>query len=287
MSGTPPSLDPITLTTELKLADSSQLSLGNRASIGPTELLNCTVTTTISDVRRGFFVDGKDGRRRHEAVVVVFEFEFGSQERRSWNPLNKINTVKVGVSADEDEIVQGSGGSQQLDDESELRIVGWFPIAAKSAGSEKLVKKKFGVTLDPSALGVSGGSLSLGRESESTEIRCANLSSSRNGDMGMIWKLEEGGEERGVPGVFAGAILLQTDGLAFSLEIQYTVPFLGRLYKGKTEVSIKNHLLWERKGRESWESEWDDFDSNEFKDWVKRKTKNSWAAVADYGISDE
>ncbi len=128
---------------------------------------------------------------------LSLKFEFGSQERRSWNPLNSISAVKIELSANEDETVDDSGGSQEPDDESELRIIGWFPRSARSTGSERLVKKSVAVALDPSALGVSGGSLSISRASEGTVVRHANLSSYRNGDLGVVWKLEEE-EERSV-----------------------------------------------------------------------------------------
>ena len=57
---------------------------------------------------------------------------------------------------------------------------------------------------------------------------------------------------------------------------------MGTLYSGKAEIPINGQLLWERKGREDGESEWDDFDSDKFKEWVRRKTENDWAATADY-----
>ena len=286
MSESPSGFNPIVLTTELEPASSSQLSLGNRTPLVPAELLNCIVTITVSDVRRGFFVDGKESSKKHEGAVVVFEFEFSSQKRRSWNPLNRIDSVKIEISANEEEM-EGQENDPAPDGDQEIRILERYPISAKGAGSEKQVKKSVSLALEPSALGISGPSLSASRETESTEVRHVNLSSYANGSMCIIWKLEDKGEtERGVPDVFAGAVLLHTDGLPFSLDIKFAAPVLGSLYRGQTKVSVESKHLWERKGRDRWESDWSDFDSSEFQEWVKRKTKNGWAVTSTYGTND-
>jgi hypothetical protein len=166
-------------------SNSSQLSLGNQTSAGRSELLNCTVAVTIRDVRRAFFLDGKDARTKREAAIVILDFEFGSQKRTSWNPLNRIGVVKIQISVYEDELSDDGDDQGGQDESKELRIAARYPRSAKNSASEKTVKKAVEISLDPSSVGVSIGGLSISRETEGRVLHTAKLSSYTNGEMSL------------------------------------------------------------------------------------------------------
>ena len=280
MSGPESGPESATLTTELVPDERpQQLGVGNSQLVGTAELLKCTVATTIRDLRLGTFADGETKEKKHKAVVIVFEFEF-LQDRRSWKPGRRLESVKIDLGVYYgDDAADGDWGK--------LKIAGRYPISAEGAGTPKQITHTAGVSLEPTILlGTSVGNGTVGRESAYTLTQKEKVASFQPGDESMHWKLgEEGVNEHGVPDRFAGAVLIRTDGVPYSLKIEFTAYALKRWYKGKAAIEIDSPLLWVRQAREHGEADWHDFDSAEFKEWVKGKTENTWAVTANYGCS--
>ncbi|KAL5340425.1 hypothetical protein BJX70DRAFT_360953 [Aspergillus crustosus] len=106
---------PLVLETELEPLASTQLGIGDNELISTTQLRKC-ISTTVRDVRRGYFVDGRDPTKRHEASVVVLGFEFGSQRRDTWRASRSMSHVTIRVSVDE---VEEEGLEPGYDDDDD------------------------------------------------------------------------------------------------------------------------------------------------------------------------
>lgn len=103
--------------------------------------------------------------------------------------------------------------------------------------------------------------------------------------MGVKLHLEENRLHRdGVPDLVRCAVLLQTDGLLFDVELRFRgrTPVLSmRMWGGKVGMRIGERYLWFR-GNGSEELGVEDADSEVFRRWVKENTRNGWAEVEDY-----
>ena len=90
----------------------------------------------------------------------------------------------------------------------------------------------------------------------------------------------------GIPGLVNTVLALQTDGLPFEIEMLFSgqCPLLGAFrVKGKAVMRIGRDLLWMRSSKNDLLVDGrEDIDSATFRDWVKRKTQNSWAENVEY-----
>lgn len=92
----------------------------------------------------------------------------------------------------------------------------------------------------------------------------------------------------GIPARLRVAVLMQTDGLPFDVEIRFkgAARSWGVKVGGKVAVSVGRRYLWfrggngEEKGVEGGKGEVrfdEDADSEGFREWVRSKTGNAWA----------
>lgn len=265
-----PDSEPIQVVSELEPVDPRQLGLGNASTVGTSQVSKFFVTTTVRDVRRGFFKDGRDPSNEHEGIVVVLYFEFGTYS------VDEV-TIRIDIDRDEED--------ESDTTEKNLVIKARYPSKARGPLTEKSITQKVAGSIAPSVANVSGGSVSFERTAETTRLGAVSLESWTNGKESAIWKLKQDRNlKAGAPKTLACAVLLQTDGLLFELSVEFTAPLFGRLYKAKPKVVIGKEHLWERKSRDSWEAgmDWRDFDSETFKIWVRRRTENGWAETPDY-----
>ncbi|KAK3307882.1 uncharacterized protein B0T15DRAFT_490493 [Chaetomium strumarium] len=283
--------EPITVTSEFEPIDSQQLSLGNASTVGTARSSKFAATTTVRDVRRGVFRDGRDPSIEHVGVVVVLCFEFGVYYRPD----------RVSIKMEVDEAADIDGQAQQpstSNPEAELRIKARYPREARGPSTEKPVTQTIAGVIEPSVGSVSVGSVRFERSTTRVQRGAtAALSSAIVGDLSVAWSLEGDRNKiinnssnnsfkgaAGVPGSLACAVLLQTDCIPFEISVEFTAPLFGRLYRAKPKIVISQNHLWERRGRDPWEaaSEWRDFDSDAFGDWIQRKTRNEWAEMVLY-----
>jgi hypothetical protein len=264
---------PITVTSEFEPIDSQQLSLGNASTVGTARSSKFAATTTVQDVRRGVFKDGRDPNIEHAGAVVVLCFEFG---------VYRPDKVSIKLEVDE---ADTDDGQAQPSPGAELRIKARYPREARGPSTEKPVTQTITGVIEPSVASVSVGSVQFARSTTRVQSGAAALSSAIIGDMSIAWSLEgDRNKGAGVPGSLACAVLLQTDDIPFEISVEFTAPLFGRLYRAKPKIVINQNHLWERRGRDPWEaaSEWRDFDSDAFGDWIQRKTRNDWAEMALY-----
>jgi len=276
---------PFTVITNLQPSKSNQLGLGNSKLVDTSKIRKCSVSTTVCDVRYGYFRDGRNPEKQHEAAAVVLEFEFGSQQRDSWKPWERIRQVSINVSVEEAENIEpGDAGGK------ELLIAAYYPRSARGTTSELVVNKSKGGTATISAGNV-GYARAEGALTVSKTYSISNamtLTSTPNGQMSITWKLEEDKTlKQGVPEAISCALLLQTDQIPFDLHIKFVAPVMGIKSGGEVAVPLKNDKLWERKQRAEWEGTWEDFDSEDFKEWVRRKTAKAWVKEADYSAKGD
>ncbi|KAL4869001.1 hypothetical protein BDV12DRAFT_168732 [Aspergillus spectabilis] len=282
MSTSPPAA--LVLETELEPLPSEQLGIGDSELISTSQLRKCTVSTTVSDVRRGYFVDGRDPSKRHEASVVVLAFEFGSQRRDSWKSWKSMSHVTVKVNVDE---VVDDGGNQANEDEADLLIASHYPRSAQGVDTSVSLTKGVTATLSPSANGFAVGSVSIGREKSYSASSAITLSSYAGGNLCRVWELSEDTVlKRGVPDAFCCAVLLRTGGRRFELQVEFIAEFASPIVKvrrgGEVVVPIPERYLAERQNWTHEQVRWDDFDSDEFGKWIKAKTINDWAETSNY-----
>ncbi|KAH7322655.1 hypothetical protein B0I35DRAFT_426205 [Stachybotrys elegans] len=267
----------IVVTSDFEPYESTQLGLGNSSTVGTAQSSKFSVTTIVRDVRRGVFKDGRDPAIEHAGVVVILGFEFG---------LRRIDEVTIKLDVDEAIAGQADGSvGGGADQDAEILIKARFPQEARGPSTEAPLTQTITASIEPSTAGFSAGGIQFERSTTRMQVGAATLTSFVHGDMAMEWKLEGDGNLRaGVPKSLTCAVLLQTDGLPFEISAAFSAPLFGRLYWAKPQLVIGQKHLWERMGRDSWEAatEWTDFDSDEFHDWIKRKTKNEWAETVLY-----
>lgn len=274
------------ILTDLEPTSNTQLGHGSSKPVSTTKLRKCTISTSIRDVRTGYFVDGEDPSLKHTGAVVILSFEFGSQKRDSWKPWEGISNIRIQLSVEEvdEDDFSGKGGEELEFADPELQILAVYPRNARGSTSETMITRSASASLysPPGAVTATGG---LSYSQQFTLANAITVRSAPNGTMSTVYTLEENKTTRdGIPDVFSCAILVQTDGLPWELEVQFVAPVMGIKYGGKQAVSIGSRFLKERKARAEWERElqWEDFDSENFKRWVERKTTNGWVEKSDY-----
>jgi hypothetical protein len=280
MAFSPPPFEPIVIDSELEPIELRQLGLGNAQTVG-TSQGRFIVTTTVRDVRYGVFKDGRDPSKQHEACIVVLHFEFGAQQHR----ISSVNIKVLVYKADAEETDEARDGDEHKRD---LLIAGRYPLSARGAVTEIPVTRGVSAKIEPSIGGISVGNVAVSKETTFQSVGRTELTSRADGEMALVWKLEEDRNlKRGVPDTLACAVLLQTDSLPFELRVEFKAPLFGRWYMARPKMVIKKNHLWRRMGRDAWEAglEWRDFDSEEFRVWVMNKTGNVWAEGTDYGNS--
>ncbi|KAL2816581.1 hypothetical protein BDW59DRAFT_9310 [Aspergillus cavernicola] len=284
MTSSPPAA--LVLETELKPLSSEQLGIGDSELVATSQLRKCTVSTIVRDVRRGYFVSGQDPSKQYEASVVVLQFEFGSQRRDSWQTWKSISHVTVKVSVDE-VVDEDEQDDQNEEDDVDLLIAAHYPRSARGVDTSLSLTKGVTATLGPSANGFAVGSVSIGREMSYSASSAITLSSYSDGNMCRVWELNEDTTlKRGVPDAFDCAILLRTGGRRFELQVEFIAEFISPIMKmrrgGEVVVPIPERHLAERQNWTHGQARWEDFDSDEFANWVKEKTTNTWAETSNY-----
>jgi hypothetical protein len=169
----------------------------------------------------------------------------------------------------------------------ELEVKGRYPLSAYGQEEIMDISTTRGVELNPSYNGISVVGVKAERQKHYAVPSRASLISSPAGHMGAVFQLRENSiHKSGVPPIVNCALALQTDGLPFEIEVLFSgvCPLLGVFrMKGKAIMRIGKELLWMRTPRDTNEvSGLDDIDSKIFKEWVKKKTQNSWAEKVEY-----
>ncbi|KAK0100598.1 hypothetical protein ONS95_007053 [Cadophora gregata] len=284
------------------LPEPLQLSHGTTEHISTVPFRKCSISTKITDLRRCWFRDervGGDGKR--EACVVVFELEFGEQSRESGQRITEMGVWVLVEEVDEDER-QTTKQQQAIltppitqAPSPDLAIKAIYPYSASSPLTPLLTTTSLSTSLSPTFNNISILSLSASQEKSHTSHHGARLTTTSAGTQGRKLQLSENALlKSGVPDRVRFAVLLQTDGLPFDVELRFKGVAgsskwgVGVKVGAKCVVGVGSEYLWFRRGegegeggsgsvREGEVRFDEDADSEVFRRWVFEKTGNAWA----------
>lgn len=165
----------------------------------------------------------------------------------------------------------------------DLAIKAIYPRSASGPLTSRTVTTSLTTELNPSFNNISIGSLGITQEKSHIEPHWAQFSSTSAGTQGTKLTLTENALlKTGIPERLKFAILLQTDGLPFDIDIKFkgAAKSWGVKVGAKQMLRVGSKYLWYRRGSEEGDEEAkfdEDADSEGFKRWVAEKTGNAWA----------
>lgn len=161
-----------------------------------------------------------------------------------------------------------------------------YPRLAYGPSQDRAISSSRSAELKPAYMDISVGSVSVGRDVSHVQPFRAEYKASSAGSMGVKIDLKENELLKGgVPSTLRFAVLLQTDGLPFDVEVTFkgSAKQFGVRIGAKKVLRVGKQYLWYRRGgTDGLGAESDDADSDEFKEWVRTKTGNAWAEVVEY-----
>ncbi|KAH7407131.1 hypothetical protein BKA64DRAFT_665909 [Cadophora sp. MPI-SDFR-AT-0126] len=291
-----PLLSPfITQDIDLKvLPEPLQLSHGGSEHISTQPFRKCSISTKITDLRRCWFKDERvGGEGKRDACVIVFELEFGEQVRDSGQ---RITEMGVWVLVEEVDGEDQTPSPQQSDTlppitqvpNPDLAIKAIYPRSASGPLSTRTITTSVTTELTPTFNNISIFTSGVKREKSHIEPHWAHFTTSAAGTQGVKLSLTENALlKTGIPERLRFAVLLQTDGLPFDIELRFkgAAKSWGVKVGAKSVLRVGTKYLWYRRGEEgggdgngNGEVRFDeDADSERFESWIVQKTGNSWA----------
>ena len=165
----------------------------------------------------------------------------------------------------------------------DLAIKAIYPRSASGPLTTRTITTSLTTELNPSFNNISIGSLGITQEKSHIEPHWAQFTSTSAGTQGTKLTLTENALlKTGIPERLKFALLLQTDGLPFDIEIKFkgAAKSWGVKIGAKQMLKVGSKYLWYRRGSEEGDGEAkfdEDADSEGFKRWVAEKTGNVWA----------
>ncbi|KAF2089525.1 hypothetical protein K490DRAFT_63663 [Saccharata proteae CBS 121410] len=261
-----------------------------------------SITTKVTDFQHCYFVDGRTCQK-HDVCVVFLQFQFNRQ-KQGGHFNQRITDMTIAIRAERGGQARPlSRWAPTMDasptytknaakgEQQQLVMKAVLPRVALGAPENRTVKHSLGASLGPEGGGISLGGAEMAREtSYKVPYRSSFKTSIDEGGAAILDLRENKLHEAGVPEVVDCALVLQTDGLPFTLDLSLfgRTPFAGIRMTGSAELSIGQRYLWVRPWRGDAAkkgADWRDIDSDEFVEWVKSKTENHWADVADYDMT--
>jgi hypothetical protein len=269
---------PRTFSILLEPEQSVELSTVSDAKfVGAQDIGGCRVSTTVSDVRYGRYVDGIDGEAR-VACVIVLKFGFAGH----WS--KRIKKVKVSLCFSASQPASASSdGDASEDAVPELRL--WEP----SSGRSQTTSVRTTLAKSASAsLGINSGTRiggDLSRSIETEKIASASLTSVKETLNTVSWDLKENTQEKqGIPSELNCAVVIRTDEVQFTASVKFIAQIRGKYawYRGTKTSLIDSSYLQNRQSPLSAEEVGllNDMDSDKFTEWIKSKANNGWIVMS-------